>query len=116
MKLEALADKITYKSDGHFLWAALVLEDLHRTSCTNNESVEDFVSKCPRTLYDVYCTCLAKVDSKDHKDVVRSLQIILAAKKPLATSEFKAAFAVNNGHRRLEYLQQDISQDIIQYL
>ena len=44
MKLEALADKITYKSDGHFLWAALVLEDLHRTSYTNIESVEDFLA------------------------------------------------------------------------
>lgn len=109
-ELEALADKIATKSNGYFLWAALVLEDLHRMSYTNTKKFDDFVQKCPQDLHSVYYECFANVDNNDYKITLKSLHIILAAKRPLTTSEFKAAFAVNNGHRWFKELKKDMDQ------
>ena len=112
VKLEALADMIATKSDGSFLWASLVLEELHAKTLVNTtRQVEDFISKCPADLYSVYYESLAKVRDQ-HEVIVKSLHIILAARRPLTVAEFKVALAINNRHQTLEALQRDIKENL----
>ena len=117
VRLEALADKIATKSDGSFLWASLILKDLHAISFIGE--VEDFISKCPPDLYGVYWESLAKVGHNRRKVVVKSLHIMLAARRPLTVAEFKIALAVESGHQALETLQRAIAErleNIFSYL
>ncbi|CAD6581928.1 MAG: hypothetical protein ASARMPRED_000737 [Alectoria sarmentosa] len=117
VRLEALADKIATKSDGSFLWASLILKDLHAISFIGE--VEDFISKCPPDLYGVYWESLAKVGHNRRKVVVKSLHIMLAARRPLTVAEFKFALAVESEHQTLETLQRAIEErleNIFSYL
>ena len=83
---------IAIKSDGSSI---LVLDELRAKSFISEKEVEDFISKCPADLYSVYYKSLAKV--RDRRDViVRSLHIILAARRPLKVAEFKVALAIKS--------------------
>ena len=111
VKLRALADMIATKSDGSFLWASLVLQELRAKTFVNTREVEDFISKCPADLYSVYYESLANV--RDHREViVKSLHIILAARRPLTVAEFKVALAIKSGHRTLEALQREMKEHL----
>ena len=111
VKLGALADMITTKSDGSFLWASLVLEELHAKPFVNTREVEDFISKCPADLYSVYYESLEKVRDR-HEVIVKSLHIILAARRPLTVAEFSVALAIKSGHQTLEALQRDMKENL----
>ena len=77
----------------------------------NTREVEDFISKCPADLYSVYYESLAKV--RDHREViVKSLHIILAARRPLTVAEFKVALAIKSGHQTFEALQRDMKEHL----
>lgn len=109
IRLGAIADMIATKSDGSFLWASLVLQELHAKTIVSTREVKDFISKCPADLYSVYYESLAKV--RDHREViVKSLHIILAARRPLTVAEFKFALAIKSEHQTLEALQRDMKE------
>ena len=50
VKLRALAYMIATRSDGSFLWASLVLQELRAMRFVNTREVEDFISRCPADL------------------------------------------------------------------
>lgn len=104
---EALADKIATKSEGSFLWASLILDELQTRLILD---ADEFISQCPPDLYGVYNESLAKVKPDDRKEVVKSLHILLAAKRPLTLAEFKVALAVESRHQTLEAVQLKIDK------
>lgn len=81
-KIEALADSIASKSEGSFLWASLILEELHSRSYIKLGDVEDFISECPPDLYGIYYESLATVERTNRQVIVKSLHILLAARNP----------------------------------
>lgn len=119
VKVEALADMIATRSEGSFLWASLVLEELHARSYIKNRDVEDFVLTCPPDLYTIYYETLAKVNHTYYKVVVKCLHITVAARRPLGFTEFEAALAIERRHQTLEDVQITIDEDlenIVSYL
>lgn len=112
VQLTVLANTIATKSEGSFLWASLVLEELHTRSFIKPRDIEVFISECPSTLRDIYYESLAKVKHEYRKTVVKSLRIIVAARRPLTIAEFRSALAVERGHQTLEQVQQTINKDL----
>lgn len=62
VKLTKWANTIATKSEGSFLWASLVLEELHRRSLIKLGDFEVFISECPSDLGAIYYEALTKVD------------------------------------------------------
>ncbi|KAL8688063.1 MAG: hypothetical protein Q9218_005932 [Villophora microphyllina] len=111
LKYESLAKLIADKSGGSFLWAALIVRKMKSMKFVGEApevTVEQFISTCPSNVQEMYSRTLKDVDEKWHKDVARSLHILLAAKRPLKLSEFKSAFALNNDMDNLDDLQREI--------
>ncbi len=112
VKLTVLANIIATKSEGSFLWASLVLEELHTRSFIKPRDIEVFISECPSDLRAIYYESLSKVDHKHRKTIVKSLHIIVAARRPLTVAEFKSALAVERWHQTLEQVQRTIDKDL----
>lgn len=110
VKLEALADIIATKSEGSFLWASLILEELHSKSVTMLGNVEKFISECPPDLYGVYFKSLKEIDSDDRKLVIKAFQIILAARSPMTVANLKTALIVEKHYKSLESLQRAVDR------
>lgn len=116
--VESLAATIASKSEGSFLWASLIVGEVKRRSFIRPRDVEDFISECPPGLRSFYHEALANVNSGMRENVIKSLHIILAAKKPLTLVEFKIALAVQRHHQTLgdvRTAEQDI-QPILSWL
>ncbi|MCJ1377534.1 hypothetical protein MMC17_000629 [Xylographa soralifera] len=108
VKLEALASTIATKSEGSFLWATLILEEMSAKSFIKIKDVEDFITTCPTDFYGIYHDSLARVNQTNSRIVLKSLHIIVAARRPLTWVELKTALAIEEGHQTLEDVQQAI--------
>lgn len=116
--VESLAATIASKSEGSFLWASLIVGEVKRRSFIRPRDVEDFISECPPGLHSFYYEALANVNSGMRENIIKSLHIILAAKKPLTVAEFMSALAVQRHHQTLggvRIAEQDI-QPILSWL
>lgn len=115
-KVESLADTIAIKSEGSFLWASLIVGEVKGRSFVRPRDVDDFISECPPGLHSFYYKALAKVNSGMREDILKSLHIILAAKKPLTVAEFKVALAIQRHHQTLGDVQRTSEQDLLPIL
>ena len=117
-KIETLADSFTLRSEGNFLWAKLVFEQLRKRSYVKLSDVDKFLSECPKDIEGIYCKALANVDPLYHEAVLKSFHIILAANRPLTIAEFKGALAIEENHQTLESWERTIEdlEHITSYL
>ena len=108
-RLEDWTSTIVTKSEGSFLWTALVLD---RILTKSTFEISDIVDECPQGWSAIYYSSLARIPPKSHQQVVKAFHIIFAAKRPLTRAEFKAAMCVDGRHdRTLRALGQTISED-----
>ncbi|KAI9660255.1 MAG: hypothetical protein M1831_003563 [Alyxoria varia] len=106
--LEPMANTIAKKSEGSFLWAHLILKDLKLEGFMNIKDVEDFIKTCPSDFDQIYNKSLRRVTNR-YKDVVfRSLEIMVAARRPLTWMEFTTALFIKECHRSLRDVEKEI--------
>ena len=109
-KTEALAEDIAMRAEGCFLWAALVCERLHNESFIEIGDIKNFLTECPVDIKGIYSEALANVKSSYYDKISKSLNILLAASRPLTISEFMAALTIENKTQTLEDLQQSAKE------
>jgi ankyrin repeat protein len=80
---------LTEKAQGTFLWVSLVLKDLERT---NTHQVREKLKKLPPGLDEMYDRILSEIGFEQAEDATFVLQCIVAARRPLTTSELATAF------------------------
>lgn len=110
-KLESLADTVATKSEGSFLWASLVLQKVQKRSYIRHGDLETFIAECPPDLNGVYYKSLMEVHYLSREAAVKSLRILLAAKRPLKLAEFKTAFVLKNCDHALRTLEEAIEKE-----
>ena len=107
-RLEDWTSTIVTKSEGSFLWAALVLDRILTKSTFGLKAIID---ECPAGWSNIYYSSLARLESKSHQQVVKAFNIIFVAKSPLTKEELKAAMCVNGHQRTLRALRQTMDED-----
>ena len=85
VKFEALTSIIAAKSEGSFLWATLIIEEINRKSFIRIKDVEDFITTCPTDFYGIYRESLIGIHDKYIEIVQESLHIIVAARRPMTS-------------------------------
>ena len=91
-KLEDWTSTIVTKSEGSFLWTALVLD---RVLTKSTFGLSAIIDECPPGLSNIYYSSLARLESQDHQEVSKAFNILFAAKRPLTKEEFKTAMCVD---------------------
>ncbi|OQU96310.1 Ankyrin repeat-containing protein isoform 2 [Cladophialophora immunda] len=77
------------KAQGTFLWVSLVVKDLERTK---KHQVRQKLETLPTGLDEIYDRILSGIESERAQDALLVLQCIIAARRPLTTSELAMAF------------------------
>ena len=109
-QIALLAISIADRSEGSFLWAALVMERAQEQFCGDIKDLERILTECPPKLEGIYYQSLQELDFHRAK-IRKTFGIVLAAKRPLTLVEFKFALAVEAHHRSLESLQAATDED-----
>ena len=111
LKLESLADTVATRSAGSFLWASLVLQEVQKRSYIRHGDLETFIAECPPDLNGVYYKSLMEVHYLSREAAVKSLRILLAAKRPLKLAEFKTAFVLKERDHTLRTLEEAVEKE-----
>lgn len=95
-----MLDKIAKKSQGSFLWASLVLQDLENAYST--EDMESILNDIPSEMVPHYATILDQMSLKHPRkvDLIRALlSWTVCSSRPLHTSELQTALKLDVGER-----------------
>ncbi|KAI1173966.1 hypothetical protein F4777DRAFT_413626 [Nemania sp. FL0916] len=85
-----LVDMILQKSDGIFLWAALMMDRLD--DCYSIEDMESIVKGVPGQMNDFYSDIVGKIEQSANADLAKSiLKWIVSAPDPLSIDELREA-------------------------
>ena len=91
-QIQALADTITAKANGVFLWVALVLRSV-LTGLNNGDNLSDLekrVAYIPSGMFDLYMQVLKRVDPFYAPQTYMMLQVALCALRPLSLEAFSS--------------------------
>ena len=90
-----IQDTLLEGSQGMFLWVALQIQSL----CTMNSdhAIREALSDLPKDLSETYARILYKSGLSDPELQAKTLQLVLAARRPLTTDELLEALSVIPG-------------------
>ena len=115
-KAETLAEQVTNRARGVFIWVRLVVAELAKgiRDGTPLVELEDQLSKMPQELKDLYINTLKRVEPEYHEETHIMLQIALCSFSPLPLKKFlqctfysrrnKALKDCGTEHEMLRYL------------
>ncbi|KAI8947803.1 hypothetical protein F4801DRAFT_559336 [Xylaria longipes] len=87
---QPLVDMILRKSDGIFLWAALMMDRLD--DCYSIEDMESVVKGVPSEMNDFYADIVEKIEQSTNADLAKCiLKWIVSAPEPLSIGELREA-------------------------
>ncbi|KAI0523866.1 WD40 repeat-like protein [Xylaria bambusicola] len=87
---QPLVDLILQKSDGIFLWAALIMDRLE--DCYSIEDMESVVKGVPSEMNDFYADIVDKIEQSTNADLAKCiLKWIVSAPEPLSVDELREA-------------------------
>ena len=91
----ALRTEILDKAKGTFLWVVLVVRDLLQANIAGAtlRELRDIVQRVPRDLSDFYQHQLQDTKSEDRERMLRLLQLVFYAQRPLNPTELRYALA-----------------------
>ena len=107
-----IVDILVHSAGQSFLWISLTLKDLLNSGYTSLADVERFIANCPDDLAGRYCASLRKIDNRRLNDIVRTVNILIAANNPLEVDEFKYLLAVKSTDRSVEDLTLTLENDV----
>ncbi|KAJ8116854.1 hypothetical protein OPT61_g1813 [Boeremia exigua] len=88
-------DALLKGSQGMFLWVALQIQSL--CSMKTDHAIREALADVPRDLSETFARILQKSGSSDPALQARTLQLVLAACRPLTTGELREALSVIPG-------------------
>ncbi|KAK3321830.1 hypothetical protein B0H66DRAFT_619055 [Apodospora peruviana] len=92
-----LIEKILQKSNGSFLWASLVANELAMTH--SEQQVTDVLSQVPSEMDDVYTRILNGLQSPRNQSLAKAIfRWTICAARPLSVGELKEALMLDTGH------------------
>ncbi|KAI0430593.1 hypothetical protein F5Y09DRAFT_307344 [Xylaria sp. FL1042] len=87
---QPLVDLILKKSDGIFLWAALIMDRLD--DCYSIEDMESVLKGVPSEMNDFYADIVGKIEQSTNADLAKCiLKWIISAPEPLSVDELREA-------------------------
>ena len=107
----SLANLVVAKAEGSFLWTSLVLENLQSSYYTSFRDASKFLQDCPADLNSRYYASLAKISTR-RPLAAKSLQILVAARRPLTVEEFRYALAIADQHQTIEDVKNSLETNI----
>ncbi|KAH7401756.1 hypothetical protein DE146DRAFT_779970, partial [Phaeosphaeria sp. MPI-PUGE-AT-0046c] len=90
-----IQDALSKGSQGMFLWVALQIQSL--CSMKTDYAVKKALTDLPRDLSETFARILQKSGSSDPALQTKTLQLVLAAYRPLTTDELREALSVTPG-------------------
>lgn len=95
----ALRTEILDKAKGTFLWVVLVIRDLLQANIAGAtlRALRDIVQRVPQDLSDLYQRQLEDTKSEDRERMLRLLQLVFYAQRPLNPTELRYALAFGCG-------------------
>jgi ankyrin repeat protein len=90
-----IQDALSKGSQGMFLWVALQIQSL--CSMKTDHAIREALADLPRDLSETFDRILQKSGSSDPSLQAKTLQLILAAYRPLTTDELREALSVTPG-------------------
>jgi ankyrin repeat protein len=83
-------------AQGMFLWVALQIQSL--CSMKTDRAIREALADLPKDLSETFARILRKSGSSDPSLQARTLQVVLAAQRPLTTDELREALSVTPGN------------------
>ncbi|OSS44401.1 hypothetical protein B5807_10865 [Epicoccum nigrum] len=93
--ISKIQDALLEGSQGMFLWVALQIQSL--CSMNTDHAIQEALSDLPKDLSETYARVLHKSGSSDPALQAKTLQLVLAARRPLTTDELLEALSVVPG-------------------
>ncbi|KAL1599664.1 hypothetical protein SLS60_007467 [Paraconiothyrium brasiliense] len=90
-----IQDALSKGSQGMFLWVALQIQSL--CSKKTDHAIREALADLPKDLSETFARILRKSGSSDPALQARTLQLVLAAYRPLTTDELREALSVTPG-------------------
>jgi ankyrin repeat protein/Cdc6-like AAA superfamily ATPase len=90
-----IQDALLAGSQGMFLWAALQIKSL--CSMKTDHAIREALADLPKDLSQTFARILEKSGSSDRKLQAKTLQVVLAANRPLTAEELREALSVVPG-------------------
>jgi ankyrin repeat protein len=90
-----IQDALSEGSQGMFLWVALQIQTL--CSMKTDYAIQEALTDLPKDLSETFARILRKSGSSDPALQARTLQLVLAAYRPLTTDELREALSVVPG-------------------
>lgn len=90
-----IQDALVAGSQGMFLWAALQIQSL--CGMKTDHAIRKALADLPKDISQTYARILEKSGSSDPLLQAKTLQVVLAAERPLTTEELKEALSVIPG-------------------
>jgi ankyrin repeat protein len=90
-----IQDALSKGSQGMFLWVALQIQSL--CSMKTDRAIREALADLPRDLSETFARILKRSGSSDPSLQAKTLQLILAAYRPLTTDELREALSVTPG-------------------
>lgn len=96
LMVPSIAEDILFKAQGVFLWVKLVVKEL-LAAMNDYEpagTIFDILSATPADLWELFLSCLQKVQEDDRPEAMRMLQIVLVAARPLSIEKLMEIMGV----------------------
>jgi ankyrin repeat protein len=90
-----IQDALSKGSQGMFLWTALQIQSL--CSMKTDHAIREALADLPKDLSETFARILRKSGSSDPALQAKTLQLVLAAYRPLTTDELREALSVTPG-------------------
>jgi ankyrin repeat protein len=90
-----IQDALLRGSQGMFLWVALQIQSL--CSMKTDHAIREALADLPKDLSETFARILQKSGSSDPALQAKTLQLVLAAYRPLTTDELREALSVTPG-------------------
>lgn len=90
-----IQDALSKGSQGMFLWVALQIQSL--CSMKTDHAIREALADLPKDLSETFARILQKSGSSDPALQAKTLQLVLAAYRPLTTDELREALSVTPG-------------------
>jgi ankyrin repeat protein len=91
-------------SDGMFLWASLLLDDLKTSTQTSPNDIQHKLESLPQALPDLYRKILLAIKPEDVETVNNILRWVFWAERPLKLQELAKAIVIKPGLRSISSL------------
>lgn len=107
---EYLKERLLAVENRTYLWVSLVIEFIKTRRIRNTkEGVGKALGNLPMSVYEAYERILSKSDGDD--DVLKALNLVLAAVNPLTLSEMNIALSMNKSTKFSEELDLEDEKD-----